>query len=334
MRVQKLMLSLFIPVFLPVLFTTVFAIGIARSEFPERTITIICGQAAGGPLDLAIRAISVGAEKYLGQPIVVETKVGGNGTIAPSMVAIAKPDGYKLCGANSTMMVRVPQLMKITTYKPLKSFTSIIGYATTLNALVVKKDAPWKNLDELVDYAKKNPGKVKYTAGTIGTVMHQAMAYIAVKEGINWVYIPQTGAAPAMTALLGGHVDACSAGSDFIPFSRSGAVRPLALYEEKRSPYFPDVPTLKELGYDFVNDQVFAMTGPAGLPPAIVAKLETAFKRGMETPEFKSLLEKFSMTAVYYSGKDFDRYIHDLWPKLEKGLKETGIIKEVATKPY
>jgi tripartite-type tricarboxylate transporter receptor subunit TctC len=334
MKIKKWITCFSTVIVLPALFTAIFTIRVARAEFPDRPITIVCGQAAGGPLDLAIRAISVGAEKYLGQPIVVETRAGGNGTIAPSMVAIAKPDGYKLCGANSTMMVRVPQLMKITTYKPLKSFTSIIGYATTLNALVVKKDAPWKNLAELIDDAKKNPGKVKYTAGTIGTVMHQAMAYLAVKEGINWVYIPQTGAAPAMTALLGGHVDACSAGSDFIPYSRSGAVRPLALYEEKRSPYFPDVPTLKELGYDFVNDQVFAMTGPAGLPPAIVATLETAFRKGMETPEFKSLLEKFSMTAVYYSGKDFDRYLHDLWPKLEKGLKETGIIKEVATKPY
>jgi len=319
---------------LSILGGTVLVPGVARSEYPERPITVIVGMQPGGPMDLSTRAISVGAEKYLGQPLVIENRTGGSGAIAASVVASSKPDGYRIWGGASTGLIRTPLLLKVTTYKPLKSFTPILGYASPINAIVVRKDAPWRSLAELIDYAKKNPGKIRYTAGTIGTAMHHAMEYLKHKEGIQWVYIPQTGAAPAMTALLGGHVEVCAAGSDFVPHARSGAVRPLALLEEKRSPSFTDIPTLKELGYDFVNEQVFGVFGPAGLPPEIVKKLETAFEKGMETPEFRTLAEKLSLNLVHYGSGEFDAYLKESWIRIEKSMKETGIIKEAATPPY
>jgi len=334
MKTYKSPVTLSASIFFLVLWTTMFVPGMARSEYPERAITVIVGMQAGGPVDLSTRAISVGAEKYLGQSIVIENRTGGAGAVGYSVVAASKPDGYRLSGGSSTGIIRAPQLLKVTTFKPLGSFTPIIGYASPVNALVVRKDAPWKNLAELIAYAKKNPGKIKYSSATIGSVMHHAMEYLAFKEGIKWVHIPQTGAAPAMTALLGGHVDACSAGSDFVPHAKSGAVRALALYESKRSPIFSDVPTLRELGYDFINEQVFGIFGPVGLPPEIVKKLEAAFTKGTETPEFKSTVERLYLTPVYYNSQDFDHFIKDLWPRVEKSLIETGIIKESATPPY
>ena len=150
--------------------------------------------------------------------------------------------------------------------------------------MIVKPDAPWKNFQEFVDYAKKNPRKIKYSTSGVGTGMHLAMEYIANKDGIQWIHIPYKSAAAARMALMGGHVDACSAGAEFVPFAKQGMVRVLATHGEKRSPAFPDVPTLKELGYDFVKETVFAMMGPAPLPPDVLKSWRPDSRRVRRAP--------------------------------------------------
>lgn len=306
----------------------------ALAEYPERPITVLVSFAAGGSSDMSFRALAIGAEKYLGQNIIIENKGGGGGTLALANIANAKPDGYMLCQAASTGIVRAPQLQKVT-YKPLKSFTPIMAYVGAHNSgLVVKSDAPWKTMKELVEYARKNPGKIKYGTPGVGSAPHHGMEFVAHQENIKLVHVPYTGSAPAMTAILGGHIEAGSVGPELVPFVQSGQFRLLATHEEKRSAAFPDVPTFKELGYDWYNDTVFSVFGPAGLPPAIVAKLETAFTKGMETPQFKAVVDKMNLIPAYYNAKDYDKFLKDLWVKLEKSMKETGMIKESATPPY
>ena len=139
---------------------------------------------------------------------------------------------------------------------------------------------------------------------------------------------------PPRVALLGGHVDACSAGAEFVPHARAGSVRLLATHGQKRSPTFPDVPTLKELGYGFSKETVCAVVAPAGVPDDIKRKLEAAFTKGMQTPEFKSMTEKLDLSEVFFKGSDFDQYLKELWAKSERMLKDIGIIKEAATQPY
>jgi tripartite-type tricarboxylate transporter receptor subunit TctC len=134
--------------------------------------------------------------------------------------------------------------------------------------------------------------------------------------------------------LLGGHVDACSSGVDWPPFVQSGQLRVLATHGEKRSPHFPDVPTLKELGYGFVSETVHSIVGPAGLSPDVVKRLETAFKKGTETVEFKSALEKLFLSPIFMDSKEYDQHLKEKWGRTEKMFKETGIIKEAATQPY
>ena len=138
-------------------------------------------------------------------------------------------------------------------FKPLKSFTPIIAFAGSEHtALLVKSDSPWKTFKEFMDYAKRNPGKIKYSSAGVGTGMHVAMEYIAHKDGIKWVHIPYKGTAPSRTALLGGHVDACSSGLGWIPFVQSGTIEsPRHSWPGRGYPSFPDVPTLKELGLWF-----------------------------------------------------------------------------------
>ncbi len=137
-----------------------------------------------------------------------------------------------------------------------------------------------------------------------------------------------------MTAFLGGHVDVCAAGAEFLPYVKSGSLRALATHGEKRIASLPNVPTLKELGYDFVNESLHSIVGPAGMPPDVTKKLENAFTKGMESEGFKNLVQKLEMIEVHYGGKDYDQFLKELWGKLEKQLKATGLIKDVATAPY
>jgi tripartite-type tricarboxylate transporter receptor subunit TctC len=334
MREQKIKRLLVVTPCLLVLVVMVFFTGLARSEYPERPVTILVGFEAGGAADLLTRGVVIGASQYLKQPIVVENKGGGGGSVALAVVATAKPDGYTLCQAPDVAIVDTALIQKVT-YKPLKSFTPIIGIgAATHTALLVKNDAPWKTFDEFIDYAKRNPGKIKYGSAGVGTGMHVVMEIIAQKDGIKWVHVPYKSAVPARTALMGGHIDAVSSSIDWPPFVQSGQLKVLATHGEKRSPYFPDVPTLKEMGYNAVNFTVQAIVGPAGLPPEVVKKLEAAFVSGMETPEFKAVRERLYMSPVSLNSKEYDQYLKEKWGRTEKLFKETGIIKEAATQPY
>ena len=312
----------------------IFFVQVARSEYPERPVTVIVAMEAGGTIDVSVRAMAPGASSALGQPLIVENKGGGGGTVALAVIATAKPDGYTLCASNCDAVV-ITCLMQNVPFKPLRSFTSIMGFAMSEHtALLVKSDSTWKTFKEFIDYAKKNPGKIKYSSAGIGTGMHIAMEVIAKKEGIKWVHVPYKGTAPARTALLGAHVDACSSGLGWLPFVESGALRVLATHGRERLPGYPDVPTLKELGYGFVNDTIHAVLGPAGLPPEVVKKLETAFTKGTETPEFKTAVENLYVTPILLKSKEYDLHLKERWGRMEKMFKEIGIIKEAATQPY
>jgi tripartite-type tricarboxylate transporter receptor subunit TctC len=160
------------------------------------------------------------------------------------------------------------------------------------------------------------------------------MEYIAYKDGIKWVHVPYKGTAPARTALLGGHVDACSSGVDWPPFVQSGQLRVLATHGRERMPSFPDVPTLKELGYGFVSETIHSILGPAGLSPDIVKKLERAFIKSTETPEFRSACEKLYLSLMVMDSSQYAEHLKEKWGRTEKMFIEIGIIKEAATQPY
>jgi len=334
MREQKLRTLWLTSILFFVLVNMLFFTGVARSEYPERHVTVVVGMEAGGTTDVIVRAIAQGTIPALGQPIIVENKGGGGGTVALGVIAVAKPDGYTLCAVQNVSVVDTCLMQKVP-FKPLKSFTPIIAFAGSEHtALLVKSDSPWKTYKEFTDYAKKNPGKIKYSSAGVGTGMHVAMEHIAHKDGIKWVHVPYKGTAPSRTALLGGHVDACSSGLGWIPFVQSGALRVLATHGRERLPSYPDVPTLKELGYGFVSETFHSILGPAGLPPDVVKKLENAFTKGTETPEFKTALEQLYLTPILIKSKEYDLHLKEKWVLTEKMFKEIGIIKEAATQPY
>ena len=332
---KKRNLTMFFVTFVSfVLVQTILSVEVARSEYPDRPVTVLVSHDPGSTSDLIARVVAVGAEKALGTRLVVENRGGGGGTVAMAVLANAKPDGYTVCVAPSDVVIHNALMLKVP-YKPLKSFTPIIGMSAAGNtALIVNKDAPWKTFQEFVDYAKKNPGKIKYSSPGVGTAMHAAMEYVGKKEGIKWTHVPYKSASQARMAMMGGHVEACSAGAEFAPSARDGLVRVLVTHGEKRSPQFPNVPTLKDLGYDFTKETIHSVFGPANLPPEILSKLEMAFTKATETAEFKALIVKIDCTPAYYSSRDLDRYLKELWVRTEKMFKDAEIIKEPATAPY
>ncbi len=304
------------------------------AEYPERPITVIVGSDPGGPIDLVARGAAAGAEKVLGKPIIVENKGGGAGTVALGVMQSAKPDGYTLCGVINMSIAGIPLMQKVP-FKPLKSFTPVAGYAIGEHTgLVVKSDAPWKTFKEFLEYARQNPGKVKDSSSGIGMSAHLVMEAIARKEGIKWVHVPYKGNPAAVTAALGGHVDACTSGADFVPMVRSGALRVLLTHGRQRSPNFPDVPTALELGYSITSENIHSIVGPAGLPSPVVQKLEAAYKKGTDTPQFRSLLEHIYVSPFFCDSKEYEHRLKDFWEKNEKLLKDVGIIKAAATQPY
>jgi tripartite-type tricarboxylate transporter receptor subunit TctC len=315
-----------------VLVNVVFFTGIARAEYPEKEITMLAFADPGTTGDILIRGLIIGASAYLKRPIVIEYKSGAGGMLAASVVAAAKPDGYTLCHAPSAAIID-GALMQKAAFKPLKSFTPVTVFAMSEHTgTLVAPDAPWKTFKEFVDYSKNNPGKVKYGT-SFGSGMHVAMEFVKQQDNINWVLVPFTTGGPARTAVMGHHIDAVASGADWPPFVESGQLRILVTHGRTRAPASPNVPNLIELGYNYAGAVLQSILGPAGLPPDVVAKLEAAFAKGIETPEFKAAVQKVYQTPYYLSSKDYDRYLKENWTKTEKMFKQFGMIKEAATQP-
>lgn len=272
----------------------------AQDGYPKETINILHGFGAGGPSDLAVRLLLRPAERILGKPIVVLNKPGAASAISLTELKNAKPDGYTL--GSLLISGLIAQHMQTVGYDVTRDFTPIIQFSTLEYAVSVRPDAPWKTFRELVDHAKQHPGKVNFSTAGTGNPQSLVITRLGKKHGIKWTQVPFNSGAENITAVLGGHVSFGSTSSEFIPHALAGRVRLLAVMHEKRLPKFPDVPTLKELGYDMVAPTVQAVLGPKNLPRPIVDKLHDAFKKAMADPEFIKGME--AVQPVFYRGPD------------------------------
>lgn len=304
----------------------------AKAAYPERPITILVGFVPGGSMDLSTRALARSVEKILGQPVMIENKPGGTGTVALAALLSQKRDGYTLCGTPSSVLIRVSQQQQVP-FKPFTSFRPLIGFAEPPLGIVVKTDSPWKTLKDLAADAAKNPGKIKYATTGVGSTTHAAVEEIAHRDKLQMIHVPYKGSMEALTALLGGHVEFASLTSELVPAVKAGQARLLAVISEKRSSKYPNVPTIKELGYDFANDAVFAVVAPSDMDPAIAKKLESAFAEAAKSKEYLETLDKINMIPVYYDGRAFDGFLRKHWKIINKNLIASGAIKEAATKP-
>ena len=292
-------------------------------EYPAQPVNVTVVYAAGGTMDTTARTIAGPAEKLLGQQFAITNVGGAGGAVGLGLVAKQKPDGYHLAVCSHAGLVFVPHVQAVT-YK-LDDFVPVMHYGFSPNAVVVRTESPWRTLKELVEHARQNPKKVTYSTGGTGSPMHLAMEFIARQEGIQWTHVPYQGANPAMIALLGGHVMAESGSTEWMPHVKEGKLRLLAAQGEKRMKAFPDVPTLRELGYDFTTGAYFMFAAPKGTPQAVVGKLDDALHKAMDDPKFLDLLGKLEMEVAYRNSSDLKKYLEESNARLEKQFAENKI---------
>lgn len=275
------------------------ATGAFAQAFPSKPVTLIVPWPAGGSTDIVMRAMADAAGKELGQAVVVENKAGASGTLGPSTLRTAKPDGYTIAQMPITMF-RLPLMKdKKVGWDPATDFTYICHLSGYTFGITTKADGPHKTWADVVAFAKANPGKVTYATPGAGTSLHLGMAQISNLAGIEMTHVPFKGGAETNAAVLGGHTTLQADSTGWKALVDGGQLRLLAIWTEKRSHHWPDVPTLKELGIDLVFDSPWGIAGPKGMDPAVVARLDQAFKKSLDDAKVKEMLNNFVFPSRY-----------------------------------
>jgi tripartite-type tricarboxylate transporter receptor subunit TctC len=299
------------------------ALQAPAQAFPARPITIVVPWQPGGATDLQLRKLAEIATPHLGQPVVIVNKPGAGGTLGPStMAATAKPDGYTL-SQYPISMIRLAHMQKAA-WDPLKDFTFVIGLSGFTFGVVVKVDSPFKTLEDLIAWAKENPGKMSYGSNGTGTSPHLLVEELAAKAGVKLLHVPFKGSADAAQALMGGHVMAQSDATGWARFVDAGTLRLLVTFGEKRSKW--NAPTAKELGYDVISYSPYGIVGPRGMDPAVVRVLHDAFRKALDDPEHHKTLQKLDQVYWYQSSEDFAKWAADTFRQEHATLERLGLL--------
>jgi tripartite-type tricarboxylate transporter receptor subunit TctC len=292
-------------------------------QFPAKEVTILIPYAPGGATDLVFRALAASSQKYLGKAIVVVNRPGGGGAVGFTEAAQAKPDGYTLVTAVTPVTILPHQVKTSFTYQ---NFDPIINVVQDPAMLQVRADAPWKTLQDFLDYASKNPGMITIGNSGAGGGVHLIALAFEKAAGVKFNHIPFAGGGPSVSALLGGHVHAVSVSPpEGIPHVKSGKLRIIALFSEQRMSDFPNVPTVREQGIDFAMGQWRGLAAPKGTPPEVVKVLHDAFRKGMEDPVFVKNAADMSVALAYVAPADFGKLMaadHERYAKLVAEIKK------------
>jgi tripartite-type tricarboxylate transporter receptor subunit TctC len=304
-------------------------IGSAHAaDFPSRPVEITINFAPGGIVDTSIRLMTEELSKNLGVPVVVINRSGGGGAVGAQYVMSAEPDGYTVLASATGVFNIVPLLNPGLSYK-LSDFIPLARYATSLDVILVRKDSPFEKFEDLVSYAKKNPGKLTCGDAGIGTASDFMLEMLKLEAGISFVNIPYKGGGELNTALMGGHIDFTTNGIAAVQgLVKSGQFRALAVNANERSANLPDVPSLKELGYGKSVLRIGVGYFLAkGTPKSNVDKLASDFERAIKSPAVKKNLENLGIIVDYEDGPTFALSLADQYKVLEEVGKKAKLIK-------
>jgi tripartite-type tricarboxylate transporter receptor subunit TctC len=305
------------------------ALSSRAAAYPDKPIHFIVPYAAGGTTDLVARVVGERVAARLGKPVVIENKPGAGGNIGMDAVAKAAPDGYTLgMGAISTNALN-PHVYKSIAFDPRKDFSAISLLGTSTIVLQVTPSTPAKNVAELVDYLKRNPGATYGTAG-VGTSMHLAGVLFAQRTGTTLSHVAYKGSVPGINDMLGGHLQMMF---DNLPASlphiQAGKLRALAVAGKARSPSLPNVPTMTEAGIaDYAVDPWFGVYGPAGMPADIVQTLSRAYNEALEMPEVREKLLQAGFSPRGSSARELAELSRAEYERLGKVARDAGMTAE------
>ena len=322
-RLSPLVIALLVAVSMP---------AAAQDAYPNRPITMVVPFPPGGVADLTARPVAAAMEKMLKNPVGVVNKQGAAGAVGMQSVAVAKPDGYTLLLALSSISI-IPEADKLFNRPPafaVEQFAPIALISADPTILVVPADKPWKTAKEFIEDARKRPGQISYSSSGIYGTLHMAMELLSHAAGIKLRHIPTPGAGPALTAILGGHVDALASGPAVVlPHIKSGKLRALAGWGDKRVAALPGVPTFKELGYPDAEFYIWAgVFAPKGTPEPILAKLREALKAAVAEPDFKAAMDKLETPIAFKQGADFQKFFDADARRLADGVRKVGRVED------
>lgn len=296
-----------------------------------KPVNMVVAFPPGGVADLTARPMAISLESILKQRVIVENKAGAGGGIGNAFVAKARPDGYTLLMALSSVLI-LPEADKVNGRAPAYELNQLLPIALVSadpTVLVVRSESPYKTLKDLIAGAKANPGKINYSSSGYYSALHTPMEMLSLATGIRMFHIPYQGGAPAVTALLGAQVDALASGpGPVVQHIKAGKLTALATWGDKRHPALPDVPTLKELGVDnefYIWAGLFA---PTGTPDAVIRQLRDAVRQAVNDPQFKRSMEASGQPIQYLDAAEFKQFLDKDAKKMAEVVKAIGKIEE------
>jgi len=302
----------------------------SAQNFPSKPIRVVIPFVAGGSSDIVGRAIGSKFQEFLGQPAVVENKPGANGAIAAEFVAKSDPDGQTILVGSIGVFSINSALFKDLRYNPLRDFAPITLAVTTPNVLITKPALAANSMKELVDYAKKNPGKLSYCSSGTGSSDHLTAELLSQVAGISAVHVPYKGGAACQTDIMGGQVDISFQNLGAVTnYIRGNRMKALAVTAKARNPQLPNVPTTAEGGYpDLVVTSWQAAAAPAKTPREVVAKLNDAAVKALRSPEVRERMSQIGFDVVGSTPDEFGRFMKEEVDRWTEVVKRGGIKPE------
>ena len=290
--------------------------------FPTKPITLVCPWPPGGSTDTHLRQFAQIASKHLGQNVVIENKPGAGGMLGPVAMSRMAPDGYNL----SQLPVgafRIPHIQKVE-WDPLRDFTYIIGITGYTFGVVVKADSPFKTFNDLIAFARANPGKMSFGSTGTGTSPHLLMEEVGMKMGVQFLHVPFKGNADSTQALMGGHIMAQSDATGWGRHVDAGAFRLLVTFGEKRTKW--NAPTAKELGIDIVSYSPYGIVGPKGMDPKVVKVLHDAFRKTLDDPDHLKVLAQLDQVYWYKSSDEYRQWAAETLTAERATIERVGLL--------
>jgi len=283
--------------------------ALAQTGFPDRPLRLIVPWPPGGSADAQLRSLAEVAGKSLGQTVLVENRPGASGTLGAQFLATqAKPDGHTIAQMHLSI-IRRPFIVRTPPWDAVRDFSHIIGLCGWMYGVVVKADGPIKSWADYLAYARANPGRLTFATSGIATTNHLTMEELAAREQIDIVHVPYRASNEAAVAVVGGEIMSVADSSAWAPLVEGGQLRLICVWTAERSPRFPDVPTLKELGYDMVVTSPYGLSGPRGMDPGVVRTLHDAMKTALFSPANEAVRKQFDMPLEYYDTAAYQDFV-------------------------
>lgn len=292
-------------------------------HFPSRPITLWVPWPAGGATDLTMRLLAELAGAQLGQRVLIENRSGAGGTLAMPVLQQAEPDGYTIAQIPQPVL-RVPHTQRVL-WDPIRDVTPILQISGVTFGVLVRATSPFRSLEDLFSFARARPGELAIATNGVGTTPHVVLEELFSARGLRYIHVPYRGTSEQLLAIESGQVMAGVNSSGFAPAVDSGRLRLLATFAARRSPRWPTVPTLTELGFPIVATSPYGLGGPRGLAPAVVATLHEAFKRAMFEPAFGAELAKYDQDLAYLGPADYGRWLREEYERERIAIARMGL---------